>query len=367
MTNVNRRCPDGHPASGDETYCRTCGAAFDARPSFSSPRRCVNGHAAASDVRFCRICGAQIVDGTNRVGTRPVASASLASTTDQVRDAPGAHGAADGSSTLQSSSSDLRRAQPGFMPPPASSQRPFRGSDRDAPPDATRSDSDVELRDMEPRARRRRNRWLVPVGAGVLSVLIIGLIAELALKRDTAAVACEPGVAWEQRPTNRPEGTPLLTGTQAGIVHGGALIGFPNQQEAAAMGHVSDFVQVTQREFDSIDRVPRQGLLFRERSIPGAKGRYFYSAGGAVYQVRDLRSLSSLSIRPRDAIVIPIDGLDGARRVPPSGTLIRVHGAHKTWAIDGGSRRRARHVCNGARTVALPRDRNLLAAIPLSR
>jgi hypothetical protein len=91
----------------------------------------------------------------------------------------------------------------------------------------------------------------------------------------------------------------LSSGSEAGIVHGGALIGFPDQQEAAAMVHVDDFVAMDQSEFDAIDRVPREGRLFRERSSAGQPGRYFYSAAGAVFEVKHLNGLAAVTFSER--------------------------------------------------------------------
>ncbi len=82
------------------------------------------------------------------------------------------------------------------------------------------------------------------------------------LRRDDAKGPCEAGAKWEQAPTNRTEGTVLSSGTQAGIVHGGALIGFPNQQEAAAMGHVDDFVATVR------DRPGFQHIVVTGRDAP---------------------------------------------------------------------------------------------------
>ena len=197
--------------------------------------------------------------------------------------------------------------------------------------------------------------------------MVIGLGAALVvLRRDDKQGPCEAGAKWEQAPTNRTEGTVLSSGTQAGIVHGGALIGFPNQQEAAAMGHVDDFVAIEPSEFDAIDRVPREGLLFRERSSAGEPGRYFYSAAGAVFEVRNLSGLDAVGLTPSNAIPIPRNGLDGARRVPPTGTLLRVGGEDDTWVIDGGARRLADSVCDDALRSPLPADRDLLDDIPVA-
>ncbi len=109
---------------------------------------------------------------------------------------------------------------------------------------------------------------------GLVAVLSVGLFA-FAFNRDKKTVVCESGVKWQQRPTSRIDGTVLSNGAaEAGIFWGGALIGFPSQQEAAAMGHTNDFVVVSNAEFHSIDSVPREGLLFHERSTPSQPGRW---------------------------------------------------------------------------------------------
>jgi hypothetical protein len=212
--------------------------------------------------------------------------------------------------------------------------------------------------------RRRTDPWaFVAIGL----IVVIGLGAALfVLRQDDTKGPCEAGAKWEQAPTNRTEGTVLSSGTEAGIVHGGALIGFPNQQEAAAMGHVDDFVAVDQPEFDAIDRVPREGLLFHERSSAGAPGRYFYSAAGAVFEVGDLSGLDAVGLTPSNAVPIPRNGLDAARRVPPTGTLLRIGGEDETWVVDGGARRIADSVCDDPLRAPLPADPGLLDAIPVA-
>jgi hypothetical protein len=212
------------------------------------------------------------------------------------------------------------------------------------------------------RAVPSRRRWgWIPLAGGLFAIAGIGLFA-LAL-RDDEAPACEAGVSWQQRPTNRQEGTLLSTESEAGIMHGGALIGFPNPDEAAAMGLTTGFVVISNDEFHAIDRVPREGFLFRERSTAERPGRFFYSAGGAVYEVDDPANLGDVDLSERNAIPIPAFGLDGARRVPPAGTLLRVSGEQRTWVVDGGGRRTAEHLCDGARVVMLPSDPAVLHEI----
>jgi hypothetical protein len=226
------------------------------------------------------------------------------------------------------------------------------------PPGATPVDA------VPVRSRRGADPWAF-VAIGLIVVIGLG-VALFVLRPDDKHGPCEAGAKWEQAPTNRTEGTVVSSGTEAGIVHGGALIGFPNQQEAAAMGHVDDFVAIEPSEFDAIDRVPREGLLFRERSSAGEPGRYFYSAAGAVFEVRNLSGLDAVGLTPSNAIPIPRHGLDAARRVPPTGTLLRIGGEDDTWVIDGGARRLADSVCDDASRAPLPADHDLLDDIPVA-
>jgi hypothetical protein len=214
------------------------------------------------------------------------------------------------------------------------------------------------------RPRPTKSWFFALIGLVVVAVVVAGLV--VALRPDGTKVPCEAGRKWEQAPTNRTEGTVLSSGSEAGIVHGGALVGFPNQQEAAAMGHVDDFISIDQSEFDAIDRVPREGLLFRERSSAGRPGRYFYSAAGAVFEVKNVNGLGAVGLTPSNAIPIPRNGLDSARRVPPTGTLLRIDGEDDTWVVDGGARRVADRVCANALRSPFPADRDLLDAIPVA-
>lgn len=212
-----------------------------------------------------------------------------------------------------------------------------------------------------PPAPKRRRVRLAAVVAPLVVVAVAGVGGFLAGRRGGGR--CDAGVKWSQRSTNRLDGSLLLLGKQAAIVYGGARIGFPSPEEAAAM-FARDFKEVTRDEWDSMDTVPREGLVLRERPHEGGPNRYYYSTGGAVFQVRDPRTLEKLGVDPDTAIVIPSFGLDGTRRVPPAGTLLRRVGDDQTWVIDGGSRRTADRVCDGARVVTLPRDQRVLEEIP---
>ncbi len=283
---------------------------------------CPDGHRVARDEKFCRTCG---------VALNP---------------------------TPSSTSLPPPTGPPVALPPPSNPR--ISASLPTEPPETL-----PEPREMEARTQTPRRGWSwIAISLGLIAILSVGLFA-FAFNRDKDPVVCESGVKWRQQPTPRIDGTAISNGVaEAGIIWGGALIGFPSREEASAMGHMNDFVVVSEREFNSIDRVPREGLLFRERSIPGRPGRYYYSAGGAVYEVSDPNAVRALGIAPSDAIAIAINGLDGARRIPPTGTLLRADGRETTWVVDGGGRRRAENVCDGARTVVLPSDRNVLAGIP---
>jgi hypothetical protein len=148
-------------------------------------------------------------------------------------------------------------------------------------------------------------------------------------------------------------------------MHGGALIGFPNRDEAAAMGLTTDFVVISKTEFDAIDRVPREGLLFHERSTRERSGRFYYSAAGAVFEVAAPNNVRRLGLSASNAVPIPAFGLDSARRIPPTGTLLQQSGQDETWVIDGGGRRRAGNLCTDAHVAELPSGPKVLDPIPI--
>lgn len=89
-----------------------------------------------------------------------------------------------------------------------------------------------------------------------------------------------------------------------------------------------------------------------------------YSAGGAVYQVRNAEALNPLDVDAQDPIPIPSYGFDGAPRIPKTGTLLRPKGSRQTWIIDGGARRPVRNVCRDARINDLPVEAQVLDEIP---
>jgi len=214
------------------------------------------------------------------------------------------------------------------------------------------------------RERRGRAPWMFALAIGALAV-ILGSVGAVLVSRDHADGPCELGVRWRQRAAAWPDGTALRTDRRAGIVEGGALIAFQSRDEATAMGHVDDFVEIAGAEFDAIDRVPRERMLFRERTVLGVGGRYYYSGGGAIFEVGDPESLAPLGIDLASAVEIPVDGLRHAGRVPPSGTLLRIAGEDQAWVVANGKRHGAGRACDRARVVVLPRDRRVLDAIPI--
>lgn len=122
------------------------------------------------------------------------------------------------------------------------------------------------------------------------------------------------------------------------------------------------------KDYEALDRRPRDGMLMREREAPGGEpGRVFYSVGGGTFQVSDERSLRTLGLDGRDAVVIPRQGLDQAPRSPQTGTLLRLSGSEHTWVINGGTREITKHVCAGARVNKLPPSNGILTAIPMAR
>lgn len=386
LTATERLCPNGHQATGNEAYCRACGVAFASTAVWSAldaatdtSAICPNGHHSMADSRFCRTCGIEL---THAPAAPWPPGTPLPPPTGPVIDLPPPTDSKEAQSWApEAPDVHIERAEPAAEPrrPPSGpaivavetsrdtsdSQEGYSksGAPRQAPEEPARW---PELREMSPSQNKNgtwRRSW-IPITVGLVAVLSVGLFA-FAFNRDKKPIACESGAKWQQRPTSRIDGTVLSNGAaEAGIVWGGALIGFPSQQEAAAMGHTNDFVVVSNAEYHSIDSVPREGLLFRERSIPRQPGRYYYSGGGAVYEVANPTTVRALGITPSNAIAIPINGLDSARRIPPTGTLLRLSGRRTTWVIDGGGRRRTESVCDGARTVILPGDPRVLGGIP---
>lgn len=348
---------------------------------------CANGHENRADARFCRECGLPLAPEQLEPPPPPLSppiperdsSPSPVRMPEPPRPAPARPEAAEPAPI---------DAVPPPPAPPAPEHRPD-ATDLEAPvaqppvanpdtptlpPVAATPDDDDQIPAKQPvasppppsrPAQRRRRAWIALVVAALVVVAAAGAGGFLAGRRE--AGPCEAGVKWTQRPTNRIDGSLLNLGSQAAIVQGGARIGFPSPEEAAAMFALDqspvDFKEVTQEEWDSLDTVPREGLVFRERPHADGPNRYYYSAGGAVFQVRDPEALEEIGVDPNTAIVIPSFGLDGTRRVPPTGTLLR-RDDDETWVIDGGSRRTADRVCDGARVVTLPRDELVLEEIP---
>ena len=79
-----------------------------------------------------------------------------------------------------------------------------------------------------------------------------------------------------------------------------------------------------------------------------------------------LEALKALGVDVANPIKIPAFGLDGAPRIPPTGTLLRTRGERRAWIIDGGARRQVSNLCTDARVVALPDDPQVLDEIPVA-
>jgi hypothetical protein len=228
--------------------------------------------------------------------------------------------------------------------------------------------------DRDPDARgpgRRGRAWATAVAAGVAVVLVGGIVVLATRDSDEAGAICEDGARWQQRGTMVQDGTPVVrepddgTGRQlAGVVQGGALLGIPDPDEGAAM-NITSYRTLPAREFDELDRRPRDGSLLKERGYPET-GRLFYSVGGATFEIRDPASLRKIGVDPDAAVRVPRNGLDTAPRAPRSGTLLHVRGTDETWVIDGGARRLARNICSGARVAELPNSPGVLDAIPIA-
>ena len=209
-------------------------------------------------------------------------------------------------------------------------------------------------------------RWLI-AGAVIVAALAGGLVyvATSNDNRTSDSAPCEPGVLWQQRTSPYADGT--VIGVQArpevSIIRGGARIGFPSADEFAAGGFTS-YTPIAAADYDAIDLAPRDGMVFRERAFSNGPGRRYFSAGGAVYQVRSRSALLASGIDARP-IRIPAHGLDGAPRIPQTGTLLHVAGTRNTWVIDGGARRTTDNVCRNARINELPGDARILGEVPV--
>lgn len=305
---------------------------------------CVNGHENKDSARFCRDCGellaaapAKTAGGVGLPAITPVVPIQV-------------------------------EENPSPQPPPSLHPDP-----RTVPPEvATRQNQAVgppvgTIEASTPR-RRRKIGWLIAV-----LVLIGTSTGAYVIGRgstdDATPIACERGTTWSQAPNPYPEGTLLSMSeptSRAGVVHAGALIGFSGQAEADAMG-ATDFTELPASEYEALDRRPRQGLLFRERAHAGASGRYFYSAAGTVFIVRNTAALRAFGLDTYFPVVVPDRGFDSTAGSPPkSRTLLRLQGSTTTWVIDGGSRRKAR-TCRGANIVSLPADPKILDGIPITQ
>lgn len=318
MTDTESSCSNGHRVVGVELFCRTCGAAIPRLEpaAITTPDgvTCPNGHAMENAQRFCRICGAPAAPDV----------------------------------------------EPPLPPPPSGVAGALN------PPVSAISTP-------------RRRRWPWVVGAVIALGALVGGAAWVvnfntggdATNSNNATDTkpsgpCDPGVRWQQKYSPYADGA--LVGapdiTEVGMIQGGARIGFPNPSEFAAMGFTS-YVPLPTAEYLGIDLAPRDGMPLRERTNETGPGRIFYSAGGAVYQVRDITALRSMGIDPSSAAIVPVNGLDGTPRRPKTGTLLRLQGSRRTWIVDGGVRRLSMNVCQGARLNVLPNDPKILDEIPI--
>ncbi len=177
---------------------------------------------------------------------------------------------------------------------------------------------------------------------------------------------CETGTRWQQKFSPYADGA-LIGVTElpeVAIIRGGARVGFPSAKEFAAMGFTS-YVPVSAEDYTAIDLAPRDGLLFQERAFEDGPGRFYFSAGGAVYLVSDREALRAFGIDVENPIEIPSHGFDGAPRVPKTGTLLKLDGRRQIWIVDGGARRPITNACGNARINVLPNDSRALDEVPV--
>lgn len=225
----------------------------------------------------------------------------------------------------------------------------------------------------DPVRRPPKRRAALATAVVVVTVLAFGGLAALALDHgDGSNAVCEDGARWQQRATTIVDGTPVVRidpgaggPRNAGVIQGGALLSIPDPAEGTAMGYDGHYRSLTPREFAALDHRPRDGTLLKERGYP-TTGRLFYSVAGATFEVTQPAALSAIGIDPAVAVPVPNHALDNAPRAPRSGTLLRVQGSDQVWVIDGGARRVAVHLCDGARVTALPNSRRVLDAIPIA-
>lgn len=227
-------------------------------------------------------------------------------------------------------------------------------------------------RSRPPNASSSRRAWVIAPLAAVLVLAFAGLGALVLDRGGSSNAVCEDGARWQQRTTTILDGTPVVRidpnddGTsQAGVIEGGALLSIPDPQEGTAMGYDGKYRTLTPGEFAALDHRPRDGTLVKERGYP-FEGRLFYSIAGGTFEVVEAGSLTGIGVDPARAVFVPSHGLDEAPRAPRSGTLLRVHGSDEVWVIDGGTRRLAVHLCDGARIAELPDSPGVLDAVPVA-
>jgi hypothetical protein len=390
-------CPNGHPLDGGDRTCPVCGAPV---PDDAPRLHCANGHALDPGQRFCRTCGDRAPEPTPTidrcVNSHPIEPGLDFCRTCGAARSDGSHVDGVPSVVPPNGPSQPEAPEPSpVLPPPTGSGAPLPppevvilSRETDIPAGGPRpAASEVHHRPPPPAAKAttpsgrpaketRRLSWpwiFVAAAAAFAIALIVGLIAQGADdSRSKSPVLpagpCSAGARWQQKFAPYAEGTVVVVNapSEAAVILGGARVGFPNPEEFAAMGYTT-YTPVQAKDFDAIGLAPRDGLFFHERVSDAGPGHVYYSAGGAVYEIRDRQLLATARQSPKKAIRIPVHGLDGAPRIPKTGTLLRVKGTKRTWIIDGGARRAVANVCSDARVNILPADSHILDDIPTSK
>ena len=203
-----------------------------------------------------------------------------------------------------------------------------------------------------------------------LAVLTAGIVAILSFMSadDRAAGVCDAGLRWRQPNSPYIDGATVMSadGSGAAIIVGGARLNFPSAEEYRNLVGEKPPLPIARREFDALGSAPRDGVLLRERAFQEGSGRLFLSEGGAVYLVRDEKTVGDVGLSLDAAVTVPSQGLDGSPRKPPTGTLLRRKDVKTVWVMDGGARRPSDEVCAGARINVLPSDPRVLDEIPVA-
>ncbi len=128
----------------------------------------------------------------------------------------------------------------------------------------------------------------------------------------------------------------------------------------------TDYRSLSPREFDGLDRRPRDGVAPGRARLPPRAVASSTAWPGRRSRCRTRTRSRAIGVDPAAAVAVPRHGLDIAPRAPRSGTLLHVQGTDRTWLIDGGARRPATDVCSGARVAELPHSTGILDAIPIA-